>query len=505
MKNLPKDLESTRITASSSDESVKAVETKSSAKKKEFLTSPQSVEKKKTIKKPVSSVKKTSGSTPESDQDKIPKRGVKTTPRYLDICDSDSSSDDSSSDGDFNPNDTWNASSDDEEAVEEDRIKKRSIARKSRKDEEFVFIPDSARTKKLEDALERFEFKKPPSMIGTETPKKIAKRKLFNHSHYDDDFIEPPTEEKAIVDKIPEIIIPRPYLINKKVQDVKDSAKKIELPQPSPVIKKILKTPKSCSKNEKVLISFGPYSFLKSLDVETNPSLCNPEALLYRKNYKTKKVELTEKLFKLYNENVFDGKLSEVPTKWNKKLLNTAGRCNNSRRSGVRQSQIDLSDKVLTSADRLRCTLIHEMCHAATWIINGENGHGARWKSWAAKANQIFPELPKINVCHDYTIEYRYTYQCISCKAKYQAHSKSKKVENIRCSICRGSIELFLNKKNKEGEVVMTPVSKNVKGFPKFVKLKYKEVKRPNMTHKEVMQVLSSQFACLSVEEKQNL
>lgn len=102
-------------------------------------------------------------------------------------------------------------------------------------------------------------------------------------------------------------------------------------------------------------------------------------------------------------------------------------------------------------------------------------------------------------------IEYRYTYQCTHCKAKYQAHSKSKKVENIRCSICRSSIELFLNKKNKDGEIVMTPVSRDVKGFPKFVKINYKDVKKPNLSHKEVMQILSQQFGCLSVEEKQNL
>lgn len=49
---------------------------------------------------------------------------------------------------------------------------------------------------------------------------------------------------------------------------------------------------------------------------------------------------------------------------------------------GTRTSVIELSEKVLTSADRLRCTLIHELCHAATWIFNGEGGHGRTWKQW---------------------------------------------------------------------------------------------------------------------------
>ena len=33
-----------------------------------------------------------------------------------------------------------------------------------------------------------------------------------------------------------------------------------------------------------------------------------------------------------------------------------------------RISKIELSSKVIDSADRLRDTLIHEMCHAAAWI-----------------------------------------------------------------------------------------------------------------------------------------
>lgn len=33
--------------------------------------------------------------------------------------------------------------------------------------------------------------------------------------------------------------------------------------------------------------------------------------------------------------------------------------------------------------DRLRDTLIHEMCHAASWIIdNISDGHGLFWTRW---------------------------------------------------------------------------------------------------------------------------
>lgn len=84
-----------------------------------------------------------------------------------------------------------------------------------------------------------------------------------------------------------------------------------------------------------------------------------------------------------------------------------------------KNDRIELSEKVLTSADRLRCTLIHEMCHAATSIISKkEEQHGKQWKSWAKKANTVFPELPTITVCHNYDIEYKYTYKCDICYSK---------------------------------------------------------------------------------------
>lgn len=81
------------------------------------------------------------------------------------------------------------------------------------------------------------------------------------------------------------------------------------------------------------------------------------------------------------------------------------------------------------------------------------------------------------------------------------SHSKSKKVENIRCSYCHGSISIFINKKLKDGKIVQTPV-REASGFAKFVKEKYKEFKVPGKTHAEIMRLISDNFSALSVEEK---
>lgn len=245
--------------------------------------------------------------------------------------------------------------------------------------------------------------------------------------------------------------------------------------------------------------SAGRCGFLASLDMKISRGIADVQALVFRDQYKQRKEELALRLFHLYDERVFEKALSAVPVRWNKKLLTTAGRCVNMSRLGQRSAEVELSEKVLTSADRLRCTLIHEMCHAAAWIVDGEKkGHAGHWKKWTERAVRVLPELPKITVRHDYNIEYKYTYQCVKCTAKTQMHSKTKKAENIRCRFCHGDIEILLNKRTKTGEVVKTPV-RAASGFALYVKENYGRVKQPQLKHAEVMKLLSQDFAGLKV------
>lgn len=248
----------------------------------------------------------------------------------------------------------------------------------------------------------------------------------------------------------------------------------------------------------------GHYSFLQSLEPHHAKRLLHPHAVAFRERFRNTKETLTELLFALYLRRVFDNneRCRSVTITWNAKLTTTAGRCVNRRRAGERSAAIELSSKVITSAERLRCTLIHELCHAATWLLQGETGHGATWKRWAALAQARVPDLPPIGRCHAYEIEYKYVYQCTLCGAKSPAHSKSKRVENIRCAYCHGSIEIFLNKRDgKTGALNAVPVKK-ASGFAAFVKAEYRQHKRPERTHAEVMRLLSVHYAALSKEEK---
>ncbi|KAF7668226.1 hypothetical protein LDENG_00023720 [Lucifuga dentata] len=218
-------------------------------------------------------------------------------------------------------------------------------------------------------------------------------------------------------------------------------------------------------------------------------SLTNPGSS-YGHHFKQNKEELTSKLFQLYNTSVFDNKLPiSMSVTWNKKMRKTAGYCvtGQERGGGSRYARIELSEKVCDSADRLRDTLIHEMCHAATWLINGvRDGHGTFWKLYARKATLVHPELPIVTRCHSYDIKYKYQYQCSRCQNTIGRHSKSLDTQRFVCAICTGQLVLLRPSKPR----APTP-------FANFVKENYGNVRQEltGQSHADVMRKLSADFA----------
>ncbi|EJK52084.1 hypothetical protein THAOC_28683 [Thalassiosira oceanica] len=110
-------------------------------------------------------------------------------------------------------------------------------------------------------------------------------------------------------------------------------------------------------------------------------------------NFARDRDALTRSTFKEFNERVFGGRLSSVEVTWNNKLQTTAGLCRMKGRMGdenshTRVASIDLSMKVIDDIDRLRSTLLHELCHAAAWVIdaNVKPPHGKVFKKWSAIA-----------------------------------------------------------------------------------------------------------------------
>ncbi|CAL8355655.1 unnamed protein product [Merluccius merluccius] len=224
-----------------------------------------------------------------------------------------------------------------------------------------------------------------------------------------------------------------------------------------------------------------PGCFLQSLSVPGSS---------YERNFKQTKESLTRQLYQLYNTSVFDSKLpTDMSVTWNKKMRKTAGYCisGQERGGGNRYARIELSEKVCDSADRLRDTLVHEMCHAATWLINGvRDGHGSFWKLYARKATLAHPELPMVTRCHSYDIKYKFQYQCTRCKNTIGRHSKSLDTQRFACALCSGSL------------VLLTPPNARAPTpFANFVKENYGNVRQDMVgkSHADVMRKLSADFA----------
>ncbi|XP_064556741.1 germ cell nuclear acidic protein [Drosophila montana] len=371
--------------------------------------------------------------------------------------------------------------------------------------------------KRLDDILRTCRASDKPKLPATPKPTSPStpalsnptRRQLFTpNTGYEDISSAKRIVDQALdldsLDQLENVYLPG-STVHKRVQEVK---KQLGIAVESPKAKPIFKLPtpqtappaKSGERAKKVLNGLSTpkniaskCSFIKSLEPQISRDRCDNEAFFYRENFSRNKEQLAARLYDMFNEQIFNNEL-KVPITWSKLLRNTAGRCKNKKKLLERSSVVELSIKVLTSADRLRCTLIHELCHAAAWVFNGEGGHGLVWKRWAQRANEKFPDLPPIRVCHNYNIEFKYTYKCIKCNTSSHAHSRSRKVENLRCRICRGPIMLLLNKKDKSGNIVPTPV-REATGFAKFVKDNFQKHKRDNLTAAQVMRILGAEYA----------
>ena len=304
--------------------------------------------------------------------------------------------------------------------------------------------------------------------------------------------------------------IPKPFPTTKttSVSKPKSDVKKVVSKEPKSSTKKSIPiTPKSNFKTPTTL------TFLSSLTMDTPIERCHPQALPYIKNFKKSKEELAKRLYQMYNDQIFEGALpDDMEISWNVRLTKTAGLCYSRRYKKynieTRSSRIELSTKVIDRGDRLRDTLIHEMCHAASWIISGyRDGHGPLWRTWAEKAMRRYPELPVIDRCHSYQIETKYTYKCVQCGYSIGRHSKSLDTERKVCGHCHGRFELVVNTGAGAARgAPATPgsVGKQPKpptGFAKFVQDNYKVYKQPGASHAEVMRTLSEKFSAAKISK----
>ena len=219
-------------------------------------------------------------------------------------------------------------------------------------------------------------------------------------------------------------------------------------------------------------------------------------------NFARHKETIARELYREFNRDGFGGALPETfEISWNAKLLTTAGLTHYrkvTRSSGVSEyhARIELSTKVLDTAEKLEATLLHEMCHAAAWLLDrcAKPPHGSVFKKWASLVMRAYPAV-RVDTCHSYQIHQPYKYRCTQswCLQEYGRHSKSIDVAAKACGVCNGRLE-FLGKFNADGTKAE---EKKATAFSLFVKEHFGSVKErlpAGTPHKLVMKELSAQW-----------
>lgn len=120
-----------------------------------------------------------------------------------------------------------------------------------------------------------------------------------------------------------------------------------------------------------------------------------------KQSFRKHRESITQQTFQDFDTRAFRNALSSVTVTWSNKLNTTAGITRMKGRLGTeyassRVATIELATKVIDNEERLRSTLLHEMCHAAMWLVDGVHKppHGKCFKKWAnismAKVNDCF-------------------------------------------------------------------------------------------------------------------
>ncbi|KAL3793190.1 hypothetical protein ACHAW5_009492 [Stephanodiscus triporus] len=235
----------------------------------------------------------------------------------------------------------------------------------------------------------------------------------------------------------------------------------------------------------------------------SKPKNNSRSTLAFRKNRDT----LTAHTFSEFNQRAFQDALSSVEVTWSKKLNKTAGITRMRGKLGddnahTRVATIELSTKVIDDEERLRSTLLHEMCHAAQWLVDGVHKppHGRNFKKWAAISMRKIRDV-EVTTTHDYQIVYKYAWACTAsnCKAVIKRHSRSVDPTKHCCGRCKGKlieIEVPGSKGDTAQGAIYTPkLARKTSEFALFVKEQTTDVRKRlaserSCTPKEISQAL---------------
>jgi len=225
----------------------------------------------------------------------------------------------------------------------------------------------------------------------------------------------------------------------------------------------------------------------KRKQAETKTDKQTRQVLVSRSSFSKNRQHYTTSTFVEFNTKAFNSALSSVEVSWSKRLKTTAG-LTRLKRIGTtdnmrRIATIELSTKCLDSVERLRSTLLHEMCHAAAWLVDGVHKppHGSVFKKWASLSMRKIRDV-EVTTTHDYVIQFKYAWKCTNnvCGTIIKRHSRSVDPKRHCCGSCKGKlIEIEVPGSKKDVSTIgHTPKKKRAPtGFSLFVQQNSKSVR----------------------------
>lgn len=184
--------------------------------------------------------------------------------------------------------------------------------------------------------------------------------------------------------------------------------------------------------------------FLVSSDNDEKPvtKTKGPKPTPSKTAFARKRDSLAQHYFTKFDRHAFGGQLQpDTTVVWSNRLLRTAGLTRLRSQGSKRVAVVELATKVLDNETRLQQTLLHELCHAAAWLVDGisKPPHGSCFQKWA-KSSSTTLGIP-VTVTHSYEISYKYSWKCVQCDHIYRKHSKSIDETKHVCGKCRGRLE----------------------------------------------------------------
>mmetsp|Transcript_3888 Transcript_3888/g.7882 ORF Transcript_3888/g.7882 Transcript_3888/m.7882 type:complete len:915 (-) Transcript_3888:14-2758(-) len=208
-----------------------------------------------------------------------------------------------------------------------------------------------------------------------------------------------------------------------------------------------------------------------------------------KKSFRKHRESITQHTFRDFDTRAFRNALSSVTVTWSNKLNTTAGITRMKGRLGTehassRVATIELATKVIDNEERLRSTLLHEMCHAAMWLVDGVHKppHGKCFKKWANISMAKIQDV-EVTTTHDYQIAYKFAWSCTAsnCNVIIKRHSRSVDPARHCCGRCKSKlIEIEVpGSKGDTAKLGYTPKQqKETSGFALFVKNQSSEVRK---------------------------